>query len=162
MLSPNSQLESRATAKGWESIITEPKPAPVLTKPSARKPWNSAASIKPNKLIHSHAAQPLGWGLPIAAATPSTSTPAGTNRTPAINNGVVCPIVPFIATIAVPQRKKGAIKRMFAKGSFDSVSFNCMGWLRAGKFKRWASSDFNQLYSFVKRSHRTIQLSHNS
>jgi hypothetical protein len=35
-------------------------------------------------------------------------------------------ITPFIATIAVPHRKKGAINSSGAKGSLDARSFICM------------------------------------
>ena len=34
----NNHNDINATAKGWESIITEPNPAPVRTNPSARNP----------------------------------------------------------------------------------------------------------------------------
>ncbi|WP_219725012.1 hypothetical protein, partial [Fischerella thermalis] len=54
------------------------------------------------------------------------STPAGIIRTPAINNGVVWEITPFIATIAVPQRKKGAIGIRGVKESRDALNFSCM------------------------------------
>jgi hypothetical protein len=41
-----------------------------------------------------------------------------------MNKGVVWGIVPFIATIAVPHRKKGAISKRGANRSLDSVSLN--------------------------------------
>jgi hypothetical protein len=40
-----------------------------------------------------------------------TSAPAGTRRVVARNKGAVSGMTPFIATIAVPHRKKGAIRR---------------------------------------------------
>jgi hypothetical protein len=61
-------------------------------------------------------------------ATSNTKIPAGSSRNPAINRGVVCAVTPFIATIAVPQKKKGEIGRMddqivlgFLR--FDSIKF---------------------------------------
>jgi hypothetical protein len=70
------------------------------------------------------------------AAAIKMSTPAGIKRTPAINNGVVWGITPFIATIAVPHRKKGAIKSSVAKGSLDALTFSCMGLLKPLFYKR--------------------------
>jgi len=58
------------------------------------------------------------------AAIAKIRIPAGTKRTPAKKNGVVWGITPFIATMAVPQRKKGAIKSNGAEGNLDSESFS--------------------------------------
>jgi hypothetical protein len=63
------------------------------------------------------------------AAAIKINIPAGIRRTPAMNSGVVWGITPFMATIAVPHRKKGAINKRGAKGSRDALSFSCMGLL---------------------------------
>jgi hypothetical protein len=83
-------------------------------------------STKANIIIHNHANQLFGWGFPINAATMRINTPAGINLTPAINRGVVWGITPFMATIAVPQRKKGAINSREVMVDLDPLSSNSM------------------------------------
>jgi hypothetical protein len=51
----------------------------------------------------------MAWGRFNQRLAINTINPAGTSRIPAIKKGAVWGIAPFIATIAVPQRKKGAI-----------------------------------------------------
>ena len=60
------------------------------------------------------------------AANSKTRTPAGTKRIPAMKKGVVWGITPFIATIAVPQRKNGAISNTEVNGSLDSANLEAI------------------------------------
>jgi hypothetical protein len=51
----------------------------------------------------------MGLRRSVRAATPKINSPAGTSRNPAKKKGVVWSRVPFMATMAVPQKKKGEI-----------------------------------------------------
>lgn len=72
--------------------------------------------MRAKRPIQPQPCQLSGWERPCHAATSNTNTPAGINRTVATNIGVVSGNTPFIATIAVPQRKKGAIRNSQALG----------------------------------------------
>ncbi len=65
------------------------------------------------------------------AAAIKINIPAGIRRTPAMNSGVVWGITPFMATIAVPHRKKGAINKRGAKGKSRCTEFQLHGFADA-------------------------------
>jgi hypothetical protein len=60
-------------------------------------------------------------------ATISTSTPAGSSRIVAKKKGAVSGITPFIATIAVPHRKKGETMIGSRKRGLVVDRFKAMG-----------------------------------
>ncbi|BAT11455.1 Os10g0493850, partial [Oryza sativa Japonica Group] len=69
--------------------------------------WKQAASTRPKAATATQAAQPEGCLLPRAAAKATSSAPAGRRRSAATKKGPVLGMTPFIATMAVPQKKKG-------------------------------------------------------
>jgi hypothetical protein len=56
-------------------------------------------------------------------------------------------MTPFIATIAVPQRKKGAITSTGKMENWGLASFNCMKTLDEGAR---TLNKLTQLYTFIK------------
>lgn len=96
--------------------------------------------MRANKPIHAQACQVWGCGRLATIAAISTNIPAGISRIAAINSGVVCGSTPFIATIAVPQRKKGAIGKIDAKLRENEDCFDCM---------KGEIAALNKLYSFL-------------
>ncbi|KAG6546703.1 hypothetical protein Mapa_011892 [Marchantia paleacea] len=96
-------------------MITLPKPALVLFNPSAKKPWKHEASIRPKRIIEIQAIAPAGCFFPLEAPNQIRSNPAGISLTDATNIGPALGNTPFMATIAVPQRKKGLMRSKVSK-----------------------------------------------
>ena len=69
--------------------MTEPRPADVRRRPSARKPWKAAPSTRAKAATAPHAAAVRGHGLPWADAQATRTAPAGSRRMEATNRGVV-------------------------------------------------------------------------
>uniref|UniRef100_A0A0E0FPZ1 Uncharacterized protein n=1 Tax=Oryza nivara TaxID=4536 RepID=A0A0E0FPZ1_ORYNI len=61
----------------------------------------------PKAATATQAAQPEGCLLPREAAKATSSVPAGRRRSSATKKGPVLAMTPFMATMAVPQKKKG-------------------------------------------------------
>ena len=121
---------STATVRGWESMMTLPRPAEVLCRPSARHPWNAVPSTRAKIAMASHAIPPDGIGLPLDAAHATSTAPAGTSLTDATKSGLVAGSTSFMATMDVPHRKKGdtsatppSAARMLLVESSSLVSF---------------------------------------
>jgi hypothetical protein len=98
---------STATVRGWESMMTLPRPADVRWRPSARHPWNTVPSMRAKIAMASHAIPPEGIGLPLDAAHATSTAPAGTSLTDATKSGLVAGSTSFMATMDVPHRKNG-------------------------------------------------------
>ena len=108
MASPSSERAKSATSSGWESINTEPKPAPVRSSPSASRPWNRAPSTKANSSSHGQSRRSTCQGRCSSRAASSKITAAGRIRSQAKVSGEISCSSGFIAAIAVPQRAKGS------------------------------------------------------
>ena len=84
--------------------------------------WKQAASMSPNAATASHASQPEGCFLPRAAAKATSSAPAGSRRSAATKKGPVRGMTPFMATMAVPQKKKGDTRDAHSQSSFPAAA----------------------------------------
>lgn len=73
--------------------------------------------MSPNAAMASQASQPEGCFLPRAAAKATSSAPAGSRRIAATKKGPVRGMTPFMATIAVPQKKKGDTRDAHSQSS---------------------------------------------
>lgn len=78
--------------------------------------------MSPNATMASHASHPEGCFLPRAAAKATSSAPAGSRRSAATKNGPVRGMTPFMATMAVPQKKKGDIRDAHSQSSFPETA----------------------------------------
>ena len=108
MASPKRARASRATNKGWESIRTDPRPAPLRPRPMASSPWKRAPSTAANNNSQGQSWASTARGRPRATATASNTTPAGNRRRAATIRGWAPANKGVIAAIAVPQRAKGS------------------------------------------------------
>lgn len=94
--------------------------------------------MRANAEIESQALNPEGNFRPREAAKPTNNKPAGINRNADTKKGPVLGIISFIATIDVPQKKKGDIKSAHShadpknSSTYDEdntdSSFNLMGF----------------------------------
>mmetsp|Transcript_11710 Transcript_11710/g.33061 ORF Transcript_11710/g.33061 Transcript_11710/m.33061 type:complete len:256 (+) Transcript_11710:2298-3065(+) len=117
-VSPNRILDASATESGCESMITDPSPADVRCRPSARNPWKHAPSTSPNSATASHPTADDGPFSPFALAHRRSRPPAGRHRHAAMNIGGMPSV--FMATIDVPQKKNG-LMRSAASTACDSA-----------------------------------------
>ena len=105
--SPNRLRASRATSSGWESISTDPRPAPVPPRPRANRPWKAVASTRANSNSQPQSRRSTAIPPRQSWAASSTTPPAGSNRNQARVRGPAPSNSGFIAAIAVPHRAKG-------------------------------------------------------
>ena len=106
--SPNKLRASRATSSGWESINTEPRPAPVWPRPLANRPWNRLPSTRAKATNQGQSAAATRRERFSTTAANTTNAPAGSNRKSASSKGLAPSSRGFIAAIAVPQRANGS------------------------------------------------------
>lgn len=96
--------------------MTEPSPAEVLCRPSARNPWKNAPSTRPKRATAIHPSRETGVAfLPAELAQKRSAMPAGMRRQEATRSGVVCGASCFMATMEVPQKKKGLTRRAVSR-----------------------------------------------
>ena len=105
--SPNTARANSATNRGWESINTDPRPAPVWPRPWASRAWNRAPSTRANSTNAARSAGSTRSDRPSRRAASSSTSPAGSKRRLASSRGSAPASSGFIAAIAVPQRAKG-------------------------------------------------------
>lgn len=110
--------------------------------------------MRANAEIDSHALYPEGKARPLDAANPTSKNPAGISRNADIKKGPVLGRTSFIATMAVPQKKKGDIRSPHCKAvsanlnqsdvvTTDSCWLTCLGFSEkssVGVTKHWTSS----------------------
>ena len=106
--SANKHRANKATSKGWQSINTEPSPAPVPSNPWANKPWKRQASTSVNRANQTKSRRSKERRRPLRRTQSSRANPAGSNRRLATSQ--LPPVVSSgaMAVIAVPQRTKGS------------------------------------------------------
>mmetsp|Transcript_1695 Transcript_1695/g.3794 ORF Transcript_1695/g.3794 Transcript_1695/m.3794 type:complete len:275 (+) Transcript_1695:341-1165(+) len=108
IVSPRNSAARIATLTGCESIITLPMPAPVRWIPSARKPWKHVPSTSAKTRILNQSMPFFGkTSPPLCDAHRRRRTPAGMSLVAPRKRGVVCSDTAFMATMLVPQKKKG-------------------------------------------------------
>ncbi len=85
--SANSHRARSATINGWESINTEPSPAPVPSIPLARKIWNKKASTRVNSTNQPRSPGSIRRERPSQGTATSRTAPAGRSLRQATSAG---------------------------------------------------------------------------
>ena len=129
--SANNTLARSATSRGWESISTEPSPAPVSANPQANNPWNRQASTRVNRRNQGRSRPSRDQRRPLIAAQAISTKPAGSKRKAATNQGPPLTINGAIAVMAVPHSAKGSTisnqRRSGAMGKEEDALFKIRG-----------------------------------
>lgn len=80
------------------------------TQGVVNRTWKQEASMAAKAEMESQALNPEGKALPLEAAKATNNSPDGISLNAATTKGPVLGRTSFIATIAVPQKKKGDIR----------------------------------------------------